>query len=92
MTYDEANETVKAMVVEAKAQAVQFGIKPHAVDSFALGVFMSKLTDALSSSLVERIKGALDTEEDGDALVQVARDACRAERRLANLESAARDE
>lgn len=38
--------------------------------------------------LLERIKGALNTEEDGDALVSVARDACQAEQELAALERA----
>lgn len=36
--------------------------------------------------LIERIKGALQTDEDGENLVSVARDACRAEQLLAALE------
>jgi hypothetical protein len=39
--------------------------------------------------LVGRLQGALGTEENGDGLVAVARDAHRAERKLASLERAA---
>lgn len=38
--------------------------------------------------LIDRIRAALDTDEGGDALVSVARDACQAEQELAALERA----
>lgn len=35
--------------------------------------------------LIQALKGALQTEEDGEALVEVARNACRAEQKMAAL-------
>jgi len=52
----------------------------------------SGLTGIDANELIQRIKDALGTDEDGDALIEVARNAHRAERDLAQQESDAADD
>lgn len=96
-------ETIFGAVVEAMQPAEELGGPTHAAYvelmlaiaaeaqvrvSVCVGYAMRALDEAQVDQVVlARVRGALDTEETGDALVDVARAATAAERRLAQIEA-----